>query len=164
MSAMFGRRGRLFDAVACAAFAVLMIWTPPARAEDVSVSVDEARIMKMPERVATIVIGNPLIADATLQGGGVLVLTGKGFGSTNMLGLDRAGKIVMNTNIKVVGPASRDLVVVYRGVERESYSCAPECERRLTLGDSPAYFANILSQSGSRAGGGGGGGGAPAAR
>ena len=120
--------------------------------------------MHMPERVATIVIGNPLVADATLQGGGVLVLTGMGFGTTNMLGLDRAGKTVMNTNIKVVSPDSRDLVVVYRGVERESYSCTPECERRLTLGDSPGYFTSILSQAGSRAGGAAGGGGAPPAR
>ena len=168
MSAVFGRRGRLFDALArtlaWTLFAAVAICAQPSRADDITVSVDEARIMKLPDRVATIVIGNPLIADAALQGGGVLVLTGKGFGSTNMLALDRAGKIVMNTNVQVRGPASRDLVVVYKGVERESYSCAPECERRLTLGDSPAYFANILSQSGSRAGGAAGGGGAPAAR
>ena len=59
----------------------------------------------------------------------------------------------MNTTIQVQGPASRDLVVVYKGIERETYSCAPECERRLTLGDSPAYFGNILAQSGSRTGG-----------
>jgi hypothetical protein len=55
------------------------------------------------------------------------------------------------------------LVVVYKGIERESYSCAPECERRLTLGDSPAYFGAILSQSGSRTGGASGAA-APAAR
>lgn len=124
-----------------------------ARAETVSVSVDEARIMKLPDSVATIVIGNPLIADATLQAGGVLVLTGKGFGSTNMLALNRAGKTVMNTTIQVTGPSKSDLVVVYKGVERESYSCAPECEKRLTLGDSTAYFTSILSQSGARMGG-----------
>lgn len=124
-----------------------------AQAETVSVSVDEARIMKLPDSVATIVIGNPLIADATLQAGGVLVLTGKGFGSTNMLALNRAGKTVMNTTVQVTGPSKSDLVVVYKGVERESYSCAPECEKRLTLGDSTAYFTNILSQSGARMGG-----------
>ncbi len=164
MSAVFGRRGRLFNVLAWMLFTAVAIGAPPSRADEVTVSVDEARIMKLPDRVATIVIGNPLIADAALQGGGVLVLTGKGFGSTNMLALDRAGKIVMNTNVQVLGPASRDLVVVYKGVERETYSCAPECERRLTLGDSPAYFASILSQSGSRAGGAPGGGGAPAPR
>lgn len=160
MSAVFGRRSRVFALVM---FAVMALYAEPAHADDVTVSVDEARVMKLPDRVATIVIGNPLIADAALQGGGVLVLTGKGFGSTNMLALDRAGKVVMDTSIQVVGPASRDLVVVYKGIERESYSCAPECEKRLTLGDSTAYFGAILGQAGTRNGGGGAGG-APAPR
>ena len=162
MSAVFGRRKRLFGALTWTLLAVALS-VPMARADEVTVSVDEARIMKLPDRVATIVIGNPLIADAALQGGGVLVLTGKGFGSTNLLALDRAGKIVMNTTIQVLGPASRDLVVVYKGIERESYSCAPECERRLTLGDSAPYFGGILQQSGSRTGGAPGAA-APAAR
>lgn len=157
MSAVFGRRKRLFGALAgtltWTLFGAVALGAAPARADDVTVSVDEARIMKLPDRVATIVIGNPLIADAALQGGGVLVLTGKGFGSTNLLALDRAGKIVMNTTVQVRGPTSSDLVVVYKGVERESYSCTPECERRLTLGDSPAYFGGILAQAGSRTGG-----------
>lgn len=153
MSTVFGRRKRLVGALAWALFAAAALSAAPVRAEEISVSVDEAKIMKMPDRVATIIIGNPLIADAALQSGGVLVLTGKGFGSTNLLALDRTGKVVMNTTVQVVGPASRELVVVYKGIERESYSCAPDCERRLTLGDSPAYFGNILGQAGSRTGG-----------
>ena len=160
MSTVYGRRKPLSAALAWTLLAAVAFFAQPARADEVSV--DEARIMKLPDRVATVVIGNPLIADAALQGGGILVLTGKGFGSTNLLALDRSGKVIKDTTIQVVGPASRDLVVVYKGIERESYSCAPECERRLTLGDSPAYFGAILSQAGSRTGGPGGG--APAAR
>jgi Flp pilus assembly secretin CpaC len=106
----------------------------------------------LPERVATVVIGNPLIADATLQSGGIVVLTGKGYGETNMLALDRAGKIIMDKTIQVIGPGSGDLVVVYKGVERESYSCAPNCERRITLGDSTTYFNATLAQTGARNG------------
>jgi len=48
----------------------------------------------------------------------------------------------------VVGP--RDAVIVYRGVDRESYSCAPNCERRITLGDAPPYFDASLAQAGAR--------------
>lgn len=155
MSAAFPRPGRLPVVLAGLMIAASLT---SARAETVSVGVDEARIMKLPDSVATIVIGNPLIADATLQAGGVLVLTGKGFGSTNLLALNRTGQTVLNTTVLVVGPSQSDLVVVYKGVERESYSCAPECEKRLTLGDSAAYFTDILSQSGARIGGAGGGG------
>ena len=163
--AAFGRPSRLIAMMAGVMLAAALAGT--AQAETVTVSVDEARIMKLPDNVATIVIGNPLIADATLQGGGVLVLTGKGFGSTNMLALNRNGKIILDSTVQVVGPTSADLVVVYKGVERESYSCAPECEKRLPLGDSMSYFGNIMGQSGARIGGGGSGGGggaAPSAR
>jgi hypothetical protein len=152
MPAVFWRRRRLFAVLTGTLVAVAALGAVPARAETVMVSIDEARILKMPERVATIVIGNPLVADASLQSGGILVVTGKGFGSTNLLALDRAGKVVMDKTVQVQGPASSDLVVVYKGVERESYSCAPECERRLTLGDSAAYFNGILAQAGNRNG------------
>lgn len=152
MPAVFGRRRRLFVVLTATLLAAAALGAAPARAETVVVSVDEARILKMPDRVATIVIGNPLVADASLQGGGILVVTGKGFGSTNLVALDRAGKVVMDKTVQVQGPVSGDLVVVYKGVERESYSCAPECERRLTLGDSAAYFNGILAQAGSRNG------------
>lgn len=159
MSAIFGRRKRPFAVGAWMLAVAATFAAIPAQADTVTVSVDDARILKLPDRVATIVIGNPLIADAALQSGGILVVTGKGFGSTNLLALDRAGAVLMDKTIQVLGPASSDLVVVYRGVERESYSCAPECERRLTLGDSPAYFTAILNQSGSRTGGQSGSGG-----
>jgi Pilus formation protein N terminal region len=127
----------------------------PAHAENtenVTVSVDQAKVMKLPANVATIVIGNPLIADATLQSAGLLVITGKGYGETNLLALDRQGDVVMTKTLQVQGPASGDVVVVYKGNERESYSCAPECERRITLGDSPTYFNSTLGQSGARSG------------
>jgi len=42
--------------------------------------------------------------------------------------------------------------VLYKGVERETYNCAPDCERRITLGDSQGYFNAALSESGARTG------------
>jgi hypothetical protein len=108
--------------------------------------------MRLPEKIATIVIGNPLIADATLQSGGVLVVTGKGYGATNLLALDRSGRVVMEKTIQVLGAGTGDIVTVFKGVERESYSCAPNCERRITLGDSPGFFNATLTESGARNG------------
>jgi hypothetical protein len=83
-----------------------------------------------------------------LQVGGTMVITGKGYGATNIIALDRAGATLMSTNVQVVGP--RDAVIVYRGVDRESYACAPDCERRITLGDAPTYFDANMGQAGSR--------------
>ena len=92
MSAVFGRRRRLFGALGLDGLVAAALGATPAQADTVTVNVDQARIMKLPDRVATIVIGNPLIADAALQSGGILVVTGKGYGSTNLLALDRAGR------------------------------------------------------------------------
>lgn len=124
----------------------------PAQADTLTIRLDQAHIMQLPDRVATIVIGNPLIADATLQGGGVLVVTGKGFGATNLVALDRAGRVLLSHTVQVLGPSTDDMVVVYKGVERETYSCATNCERRITLGDAPAYFNANLAESGARNG------------
>jgi hypothetical protein len=148
MSAVFWRALRLSAATA-ATFAVL-----PARAEVVSVNPDQARIMRLPAGAATIVIGNPMIADATLQGGNILVLTGKGYGSTNLLVLDRGGRVILDRTVQVEMPKSTDLVVVYRGTKRESYSCAPECAPRITLGDDIEFFDSTQGQIGKRLGGG----------
>jgi hypothetical protein len=152
MSALLRRSGRRFGLWALGLLTAGAIGAMPARADSVSVNVDQAYIMRLPDRVATIVIGNPLIADATLQSGGVLVVTGKGYGATNLLALDRTGRVLMNQTLQVLGPAGDDVVVVYRGVERETYSCAPECGRRITLGDSPNYFNATLTQSSTRNG------------
>ena len=132
---------------------ICMIGAIPARAADtMTVNVDQAEVMQLPERVATIVIGNPLIADATLQSGGLLVVTGKGYGTTNLLALDRAGRVLLSRSVQVLGAGTEDVVTVYKGVERESNSCATNCERRITLGDSPAYLNATLAQSGARSG------------
>jgi hypothetical protein len=110
-----------------------------ATAADIDVKLDQAKLVKLPEKAATVVVGNPMIADATIQPGGLMVITGKGYGKTNMIALDRGGKVLMSSSVEVTGPRA-DVVVVYRGIDRETYSCAPWCERRYTLGDSEKYF------------------------
>ncbi|MGB9368270.1 MAG: pilus assembly protein N-terminal domain-containing protein [Xanthobacteraceae bacterium] len=121
-----------------------------AAAETLDVVLDQATLMKLPEKVSTIVIGNPMIADIAIQSGGLVVVTGKGFGSTNLIALDRAGAVLLERSIVVSGPRGRDTVQVYRGVQRETYSCTPSCERRITLGDSAEYFTAIAGQADAR--------------
>ena len=108
----------------------------------VIVSLDQARIVKVPERTQTLVIGNPLIADVTLlKTNGTMVITGKGFGETNLIALDAQGTPVAESMIRVNGENRN--VVVQRGMERESYSCAPRCQPTVTLGDSAKYANDI---------------------
>ena len=60
-----------------------------------NIVLDQATIMQLPEKVSTIVVGNPLIADVAVQSGGLVVVTGKGYGATNLIALDRAGAVLM---------------------------------------------------------------------
>ena len=149
-------RGLAAWGLACAAIAASGITDRAARATEpvsqsgatIMVHLDQARLLKVPDGTSTLVVGNPLIADVAVQSGGTLVVTGKGYGNTNLVALDRSGSVIMEHQVQVQGPLG-SVIVVYRGVERESYSCTPDCQRRITLGDTQNYFAATLGQSSS---------------
>ena len=149
---MVSRQMNRFLPLAQAFAATLLAITIPAlasAAETLNISVDQATLTRLPERVSTIIVGNPLIADVTIQSGGVLVVTGKSFGATNIVALDRAGSVLMEKTVMVQGPRD-EVVVVYRGIQRETYSCQPDCERRITLGDTPEFFNTAIGQASAR--------------
>jgi hypothetical protein len=123
----------------------------PAKAESVNIVLDQASLLKLPEKVATIVIGNPTVADGSLQSGGFLVVTGKGYGTTNLIALDARGNAITEYTLNVSAP-KEGRVTVYRGVDRETWSCVPKCERSMMLGDSQAYFDAAVGQIGTRNG------------
>lgn len=127
------------------------LWSPFAFADNaaegsLNLVLDQARLVKLPERVATIVVGNPLIADASLQPGGLMVMTGKGYGTTNLIALDRKGNALLEKRVQVRG-ADLGNVVVYKGVNRETYSCTPTCQPRITPGDAQQFFTQSLAQT-----------------
>jgi Flp pilus assembly secretin CpaC len=113
--------------------------------ETLTVRVDQARIVKVPAGTRTLIIGNPMIADVTLlKSGSTMVLTGKGFGETNFIALDANGTPVAKSEIRVV--SGSDALVVQRGMERQSYTCAPRCQPIAQLGDDPKYFNEVAAQ------------------
>ncbi|MCJ2135007.1 pilus assembly protein N-terminal domain-containing protein [Methylobacterium sp. J-026] len=115
----------------------------------VTVLVDNAKVIRLPEKTATVIVGNPIIAEVTPQKNGVLVLTGKSFGSTNLIALDNAGAMIAETMIRV--EASRDsTITVQRGLDRESLSCTPNCQPAVQLGDSASYFGAASGQADAR--------------
>jgi hypothetical protein len=125
-----------------AAFATIA----PASAADIKVVLDRDEVVTLPARVATIVIGNPLIADAALQPGGRIIITGKSYGVTNIIVLDRAGTVLMDRSIEVRGPD--DVTTVHGGMLRQSYSCTPLCRRRDVLGDAISLTPAASGQPG----------------
>lgn len=140
--------------VRIALLSALTLGSPVAHAgqDPIVVLLDRAKVVKLPETAQTLIIGNPIIADVTLlKGGRTMVITGKGFGETNLVVLDAGGNLVTEEIIKVKTD-TRSLLVVQRGTERESYSCAPRCEPTVQLGDSKTFFPDAAGQITSRNG------------
>ena len=66
---------------------MLTIEIPAARANDLIVKYDQSQLLRLPRPAAAIIIGNPTIADVSVQGGNLLVVTGQSYGITNIIHL-----------------------------------------------------------------------------
>jgi Flp pilus assembly secretin CpaC len=118
----------------------------PGGQPPLAVMIDHAKVVKLPERTQTVIVGNPIIADVTVQRNGIMVVTGKSYGVTNLIALDGAGTLLSESLISVQAP-TESLVTVQRGLERESYSCTPNCQPSLLLGDANKYFGEVGGQA-----------------
>ncbi|MDQ6435756.1 pilus assembly protein N-terminal domain-containing protein [Mesorhizobium sp. LHD-90] len=108
---------------ALVAFAAL-----PAQADGgIEVVMNQAKIVKLARPADTIVIGNPGIADAAVQDSTTVVLTGKGFGVTNLVVLDEEGNAIVDEQVTVARQTASS-VRVYRRAEIQTMSCTPFCE------------------------------------
>jgi len=117
-----------------------------AESGPISVSVNMARVLRISAPAATVIVGNPGIADVTIQDAKTLVLTGKSYGQTNLIILDNVGNPIADTLVDVVQMSS-SVVTVYQGLQRTSVACAPICQPTIMLGDQNEYTANTLASS-----------------
>ena len=110
-----------------------------------TVVIDQAKVAQLPAGTRTLVVGNPAIADVTmLKGGAAMVVTGKGYGLTNLIALDAQGNIIDEKGIEV--EPAKAVLVVQRGNERESYWCNPLCMPTVQVGDDNTAFSNASGQ------------------
>lgn len=118
---------------------------PVAMPEDVSVATDFASLVRVPANTAMVVVGNPFIADVTMKHEGLVVVTGKSFGTTNIMALDAAGETLRDIIVHVTAPKAPTITVM-RGAMKETYSCAPRCETTVNIGDAGDYFSATYKQ------------------
>ena len=115
---------------------------PAARADDLIVKYDQSQLLRVSRPIAEIIIGNPSIADISVQATNMLVVTGKTFGTTNVIVLDADRNVIQDQRIVVVRDPARQ-VSLYKGTKRETYSCAPTCNPALVAGDDTKYFGEV---------------------
>lgn len=122
-----------------------------ADAADLIVRYDQSQLLRLPRPVSEVIIGNPSIADVTVQGGNLLVVTGKTFGVTNIIALDADRNVIQDQRV-VVDQDDRRTVVLFKGPLRHTYTCAPTCSPALVIGDNPAFFDEVTKASQTKTG------------
>lgn len=95
--------------------------------DGIHVVMNQAKIIKLARAADTVVIGNSDIADAAVQDSTTIVLTGKGFGVTNLVVFDTSGQPLVDEQI-IVSRQTVDSVRVYRRSDVQTLSCTPYCE------------------------------------
>jgi Flp pilus assembly secretin CpaC len=105
----------------------LLAASPALAGAGIDVIMNQAKIVKIARPADTIVVGNPEIADASVQDATTIVLTGKGFGVTNLVILDSEGSPIVDEQV-IVSRSDPRSVRVYRRSDVQTLSCTPYCE------------------------------------
>ena len=124
--------------------------TGSAAESNVTVYADQAKILKLNGMPASVVIGNPMIADVSIQGE-VLAVHGRHFGNTNLIILDHQGNELAALLVNVIRPDANNVEMFKGGAEGKMVSkfssvCAPDCESVVMPGDDNDYNAAITGQ------------------
>ena len=141
-------RSTLAALALCLSLATALAPAPVLAADGapINVNVNMARILRINAAAATVIIGNPGVADVTIQDPQTLVLTGKSYGQTNLIVLDGAGNPIADTLIEVV-QMQAGVVTVYQGQARTSLACAPVCQSVVMMGDDPNFSSQAIASS-----------------
>ena len=105
-----------------------------ALADDLSVAKDQSKVIKLTTTATTVVVGNPAIADVAMQDGSTAFVTGKSFGTTNVIAMDAQGRQIASFRVLVTADQNRS-VTLMRGGQVVTLSCAPRCETVSAVGE-----------------------------
>jgi len=108
------------------ALAFTLAATAPAFADTLVVPIDHSTRVAVRGQAASVVVGNPQVADVTVVDSHTLFVSGRGYGQTDVVVLDHAGRTLYSGDV-LVASAEGGRVSVYRGAERTDMACAPAC-------------------------------------
>ena len=134
----------LIKLAAVASLAAMPVVAGKAKAEDLIVQYDQARLLTLDQPATNVIVGNPSIADVTLKSTKLLVITGKTFGVTNLMVLNDEDKVIYNSRILVKSDGSK-VVTLIRGDSKNTFACVPVCEPVLKVGDEEKFYQGVSS-------------------
>lgn len=139
------RMARFLTALGAAA---AIVSVASAEARDIRVAMDQAFPIRLSEPAQGVAIGNPSIAGVSVQNDRFLFVTGRSYGSTNLVIVGDAGRVLYSGRV-VVTPDETDVVMVTRGGETARLECTPLCRPRPDIGDGETS-QNVAQQITSR--------------
>lgn len=115
--------------IAIAAMAILLPMAGIATSDEdmLRVSMNHARVLRLDRPVSKVIVGNAKVADATVSDAHTIVLTGRSYGTTNLVLLDADGNAIVDERI-LVSIDEGNTVRVFKQTERTVLSCTPNCE------------------------------------
>ena len=128
---------RLLGALAIASMIIASGPIHAAAASDdmIRVFMDHARIIKLDRPISKVIIGSSDVADVTVADSNTIVLTGKSYGTTNLVILDVDGQAIIDELI-LVSVDEANTLRIYKQTERSVYSCSPSCEQHVKSGST----------------------------
>jgi Flp pilus assembly secretin CpaC len=116
-----------------------------AEVQTIRVQIDQSQMLQLPSAPGAIIVGNPAIADVSIQGQKLFV-HGRSFGQTNLTILDLEGNQM--AAFYLVGSLDQaDLVTLHRRTERYTLSCADSCNPNIQVGDVPKPFEDYAVET-----------------
>lgn len=141
---MSNLKNRSIRALGCAFALASGLAVLPATAADLLVEINQSRLHQLSRAAATIVVGNPAIADVSVSNANTLIVFGRTYGKTNLIALDANGQQIANLDLNVVAPQDTALTV-NRGTGQYSYNCTPDCVRVLNSADEGDATSALLA-------------------
>ena len=99
-----------------------------ASAQDgaLNVEIDRSARVQLRGAAASIIVGNPQIADVSLVDANTMFIVGKGDGVTEVVAVDGVGRTLFQREIVVTG-GSTGSVRVWRGAQATEMACGASC-------------------------------------
>lgn len=105
---------RLGFTLALAAAALAAMAGAAAAASSLTIGLHDSRRVPVPGSIANVVVGDPNVADVVLTDAHSVILMGRGYGSTQLIITDHAGRTLLDSQVTVAAP-DIGRVSVYRG-------------------------------------------------
>lgn len=126
--------------IAAALLALAVLAPAPAalaQSRPLSVEVDHVTRLNLNGSAASVIIGNPQIADVTVVDAHTLFVSGRAYGVTEIVVLDGAGRSIYQGEVVVSAPSAGQ-VRVWRGASLTNMACSTTCSVSVRGGEAVA--------------------------